>query len=160
MLPSHFRKTLGLEIGDMVSDELTTFREAMLRAGMECLLGKATGIDGNATGDTAIPITASQDYVVTRILTGNVSGSFSSLAGSIYTDVNGGGGNLLNFSLNSFVLRQSVFYNNTYGDLSDGTNRYSLPILNAENLYVNLSVANGSALTFDVLVFGIYADPV
>lgn len=157
MLPSHFRKTLGLEIGDMVSDELTTFREAMLRAGMACLIGKATNVDLSVLGDTPIPINASQQYSISKVVvlyTGTGEDRDNNGAAVIRTGPEGTG--------EQIVLGPIVAY--LGGNIVSTITTLSYPnsMVNPRSdstLYVNVNSAEGFPITFDVLVYGIYVNP-
>jgi len=149
-------------IETLTGADLDTFREAMLRAGMECLLGKAA-IDGNVAGDTPITINATQGYLITKVLVAGFTPEPPNYAVvyNLYDHAGGGAGALI--SLGGSNGPNSLGYSVTYEDIAG--NSYKLDpggvsqVFSAATLYLRVSTREGAPLAFTVYVYGIYADP-
>lgn len=114
----------------------------------ELPIGKLIGANLNSTADQAIPINAAK-YNVRRIVVTNVSADISAglAAGGVYTAAAKGG--------TAIVAAVQV-----YAALTGATIVLDLTLAVSgvarvlANLFLSLTVANGSAATADVYVFG------
>jgi len=110
------------------------------------LLGVLKGASLNTTADQAIPIGASS-YLVRHIFATNASATPTLAAGGIYSAASKGG---------TAVVGSGQLYTalSTAAAAPDLTLATPSTVLTAQTLYLSLSVANGSAATCDLYVFG------
>jgi hypothetical protein len=115
----------------------------------QTFLGKLAGVDMNSTADQAISIrlVGATNYIIEKILVTNASASLSLAAGGIYTAASKGG--------TAIVAAGQV-----YSALTGSTKVVSLTlavltdVLSASTVYLSLTVAQGTAATADIYVFG------
>ena len=111
-------------------------------------LGSIKTADFNSTADQAIPVNAGR-YIIRRIVVNNASVNLTTAAGGVYTATAKGG--------TAVVAAAQVYAALTAaGKFADLTLAavVGTDILTAATLYLSLTVAQGSAATADVYIFG------
>ena len=110
------------------------------------LLGVATGVSVNATGDQAvIAINNSTNYSVSNVVFTNASISLSTAAAGLFTAPSAGGTGIVANAALSGLTAATVVSQRTVA---------STAIQSAQNLYLNVGTAQGAAATMDVYVYG------
>ena len=110
------------------------------------LLGVATGVSVNATGDQAvIAINNSTNYSISNVVFTNASISLTTAAAGLFTAPSAAGtGIVANAALTALTGSTVV---------SQRTVAYTA-IQTGQNLYLNVGTAQGAAATMDVYVYG------
>lgn len=108
------------------------------------LLGKAYGVNVNATGDTAIQLDSTSLYSVSNVIVTNASISLSSAAAGLFTAPSASGAIVANAAL-SALTGPTVVSQRTVASTATQT---------GGNLYFNVGTAQGAAATCDVYVYG------
>lgn len=113
------------------------------------LLGVLRGANFNSTADQAIKVNASK-YVVRKVITSNASTSLSLAVGGIYNDTSKPAGGIVVAAsqVYSALTGAGKFVDSTLNSL------VTTDIQTAATLYLSLTVAQGSAATADVYIFG------
>ena len=110
------------------------------------LLGVATGVSVNATGDQAvIAINNSTNYSICNVVFTNASISLSTAAAGLFTAPSAGGTGIVANAALSGLTASTVVSQRTVA---------STAIQSAQNLYLNVGTAQGAAATMDVYVYG------
>lgn len=110
------------------------------------LLGVATGVNVNATGDQAvIQINNSTNYSVSNVVFTNASISLTTAEAGLFTAPSTGGAAIVADAALSALTGSTVVSQRTVA---------STATQSAQNLYVNVSTAQGAAATMDVYVYG------
>jgi hypothetical protein len=110
------------------------------------LLGVATGVNVNATGDQAtIAINNSTNYSVSNVVFTNASISLTTAAAGLFTAPSAGGTGIVANAALSGMTASTVVSQRTVA---------STAIQSAQNLYLNVGTAQGAAATMDVYVYG------
>lgn len=110
------------------------------------LLGVATGVSVNATGDQAvIAINNSTNYSISNVVFTNASISLSSAAAGLFTAPSAGGSGIVANAALSGLTGSTVVSQRTVA---------STAIQTGQNLYLNVGTAQGAAATMDVYVYG------
>jgi hypothetical protein len=110
------------------------------------LLGVATGVNVNATGDQAtIAITNSTNYSVSNVVFTNASISLTTAAAGLFTAPSAAGTGVVANAALSGMTASTVVSQRTVA---------STAIQSAQNLYLNVGTAQGAAATMDVYVYG------
>ena len=110
------------------------------------LLGVATGVSVNATGDQAvIAINNSTNYSVSNVIFTNASASLTSAEAGLFTAPSAGGTAIVADAALSALTSAAVVSQRTVAT----TNTQS-----AQNLYVNVSAVQAGTVTMDVYVYG------
>jgi len=110
------------------------------------LLGVATGVNVNATGDQAvIAIANSTNYSISNVVFTNASISLSSAAAGLFTAPAAAGTGVVANAALSALTGPTVVSQRTVA---------STAIQSAQNLYLNVGTAQGAAATMDVYVYG------
>lgn len=116
------------------------------------LLGSALGVNAAATGDTAIPVINSTNFLAKELIVTNANnaGATANASGTILavrTAPNAGGTSLFGaITLTPCTTPTGVSYN----DASATTAAYA----NLTNLYARVTTASGNTATVDVYVYG------
>jgi len=116
-------------------------------AGDGPLLGLVKGVNGAALGNTRIAIEAT-NYIVDSILFVNASVTPVLAQAAIRTADNGGGSAIVAAAVMTSLTAPEIFSSRTLAAPA------TTSVLNADSLYVQVTVANAAALTFDVYVYG------
>ena len=110
------------------------------------LLGVATGVNVNTTGDSAvIQIVNSTNYSVYQVIFVNASTSLTTAAAGVWTAANKGGTN---------IVANAALSANTGPTIVSQATVATTNTQSSQNLYVNVGTAQGAAATVDVYVFG------
>ena len=109
------------------------------------LLAVATGVNVNATGDTALPIINSSNYSVANVVFTNASTSLTTAAAGLFTAPTAGGTGVVANAALSALTGSSVVSQRTVA---------STATLSGQNLYLNVGTAQGATATMDVYVYG------
>ena len=110
------------------------------------LLGVATGVNVNATGDQAvIQINNSTNYSVSNVVFTNASISLTTAEAGLFTAPSTGGTAIVADAALSALTGSTVVSQRTVA---------STATQSAQNLYVNVGTAQGAAATMDVYVYG------
>jgi hypothetical protein len=110
------------------------------------LLGVATGVNVNATGDQAtIAIINTTNYSVSNVVFTNASVSLSSSAAGLFTAPSAGGTAIVSNAALSALSASTVVSQRTVA---------STAIQSAQNLYINVGTAQGATATMDVYIYG------
>ena len=110
------------------------------------LLGVATGVSVNATGDQAvIAINNSTNYSVSNVVFTNASISLSTAAAGLFTAPSAGGPAIVANAALSALTSSTVVSQRTVA---------ATGIQSGQNLYLNVGTAQGAAATMDVYVYG------
>ena len=110
------------------------------------LLGVATGVSVNATGDQAvIAINNSTNYSVSNVVFTNASASLTSAEAGLFTAPSAGGTAIVANAALSALTSSTVVSQRTVA---------ATGIQSGQNLYLNVGTAQGAAATMDVYVYG------
>lgn len=110
------------------------------------LLGVATGVNVNATGDQAvIAIANSTNYSVSNVVLTNASTSLTTAAAGLFTQPSAAGTAIVANAALSALTGSTVVSQRTVA---------STATQSAQNLYLNVGTAQGAAATVDVYVYG------
>jgi len=110
------------------------------------LLAVFTGVNVNATGDTAkLTIANASNWSVSNVVFTNASISLTTAAAGLFTAPSGGGTAIVANAALSALTSSTVVSQRTVA---------STAIQTGENLYVNVGTAQGAAATMDVYVYG------
>jgi hypothetical protein len=110
------------------------------------LLGVATGVNVNATGDQAvIAINNSTSYSVSNVVFTNASISLTTAAAGLFTAPAAAGTGIVANAALSALTGSTVVSQRTVA---------STAIQAGQNLYLNVGTAQGAAATMDVYVYG------
>ena len=110
------------------------------------LLGVATGVNVNATGDQAvIAINNSTNYSVSNVVFTNASISLTTALAGLFTAPSAAGTAIVANAALSALTGSTVVSQRTVA--SNATQ-------SAQNLYLNVGTAQGAAATMDVYVYG------
>lgn len=110
------------------------------------LLAVFTGVNVNATGDTAnLKIANASNWSVSNVVFTNASISLTTAAAGLFTAPSGGGTAIVANAALSALTASTVVSQRTVA---------STAIQTGENLYVNVGTAQGAAATMDVYVYG------
>lgn len=111
------------------------------------LLGKLISCNMNITTDNTIPIISS-NCMITAIYVTNSSGSLTTAAGGVYTAVTKGG--------TAIVSSAQAYSTLTGATIWLALTMAASPIkIIANQVFLNLTTAQGSAMTADVYCFGV-----
>jgi hypothetical protein len=109
------------------------------------VLGKAIGVNVNATGDQAvIPIINSSAFSVKQVVFTNASISLTTAAAGLFTAPGASGAIVANAAL-SALTGSTVVSERTVASTAVQTGDY---------LYLNVGTAQGAAATMDVYIYG------
>jgi len=110
------------------------------------LLAVFTGVNVNATGDTAnLKIANASNWSVSNVVFTNASISLTTAAAGLFTAPSGGGTAIVANAALSALTSSTVVSQRTVA---------STAIQTGDNLYVNVGTAQGAAATMDVYVYG------
>jgi hypothetical protein len=110
------------------------------------LLGVATGVNVNATGDQAvINIINASTYSVSNVVFTNASISLSSAAAGLFTAPSAGGTGIVSNAALSALTGSTIVSQRTVASTNTPT---------SQTLYLNVGTAQGAAATMDVYVYG------
>jgi len=110
------------------------------------LLGVATGVNVNSTGDQAvIAIQNSTNYSVSNVVFTNASISLTTAAAGLFTQPAAAGTGVVANAALSALTGPTVVSQRTVA---------STAIQAGQNLYLNVGTAQGAAATMDVYVYG------
>jgi hypothetical protein len=110
------------------------------------LLAVYTGVNVNATGDTAnLKIANASNWSVSNVVFTNASISLTTAAAGVFTLPGGAGTAIVANAALSALTSSTVVSQRTVA---------STAIQTGENLYVNVGTAQGAAATMDVYVYG------
>jgi hypothetical protein len=110
------------------------------------LLGVATGVNVNATGDQAvINIVNASNYSVSNVIFTNASISLSSAAAGLFTAPSAGGTGIVANAALSALTGSTIVSQRTVASTAT-------PV--SQILYLNVGTAQGAAATMDVYVYG------
>jgi len=110
------------------------------------LLGVATGVNVNSTGDQAvIAIQNSTNYSVSNVVFTNASISLTTAAAGLFTQPAAAGTGVVANAALSALTGSTVVSQRTVA---------STATQSAQNLYLNVGTAQGAAATMDVYVYG------
>jgi hypothetical protein len=110
------------------------------------LLGVATGVSVNATGDQAvIAINNSTNYSISNVVFTNASISLTNAAAGLFTAPSAAGTGIVANAALSALTGSTVVSQRTVA---------STAIQTGQNLYLNVGTAQGAAATMDVYVYG------
>ena len=110
------------------------------------LLGVATGVNVNATGDQAvIAINNSTNYSVSNVVFTNASISLTTAAAGLFTAPSAAGTAIVANAALSALTGSTVVSQRTVA---------STATQSAQNLYLHVGTAQGAAATMDVYVYG------
>ena len=110
------------------------------------LLGVATGVNVNATGDQAvIAINNSTNYSVSNVVFTNASISLTTALAGVFTAPSAGGTAIVANAALSALTGSTVVSQRTVA---------STATQSAQNLYVNVSAVQAGTVTMDVYVYG------
>ena len=109
------------------------------------LLAVYKGVNANVTGDTVLPIVNSTSYSVSNVIFTNASVNLTTAKAGVFTAPAAGGTAIVADAALSALSSASVVSQRTVASTAAQT---------GQNLYVNVSTAQGAAATFDVYVYG------
>ena len=110
------------------------------------LLAVFTGVNVNATGDTAnLKIANASNWSVSNVVFTNASISLTTAAAGLFTAPSGGGTAIVANAALSALTSSTVVSQRTVA---------STAIQTGDNLYINVGTAQGAAATMDVYVYG------
>jgi len=109
------------------------------------LLAVYQGVNANATGDTVLPIVNSTSYSVSNVIFTNASISLTTAEAGLFTAPAAGGTAIVADAALSALTGSTVVSQRTVAATAAQA---------GQKLYVNVSVAQGAAATFDVYVYG------
>ena len=109
------------------------------------LLAVYKGVNANVTGDTVLPINNSTSYSVSNVIFTNASVNLTTAEAGLFTAPAAGGTAIVADAALSALSSASVVSQRTVASTAAQT---------GQNLYVNVSTAQGAAATFDVYVYG------
>ena len=109
------------------------------------LLAVYKGVNANATGDTVLPIVNSTSYSVSNVIFTNASVNMTTAEAGVFTAPAAGGTAIVADAALSALSSASVVSQRTVASTAAQT---------GQNLYVNVSTAQGAAATFDAYVYG------
>lgn len=109
------------------------------------LLAVYKGVNANVTGDTVLPINNSTSYSVSNVIFTNASTSLTTAYAGVFTAPSAGGTGIVANAALSALTGSTVVSQRTVASTAAQT---------GQNLYVNVSTAQGAAATFDVYVYG------
>ena len=109
------------------------------------LLASYQGVNVNATGDTVLPILNTGSYSVSNVIFTNGSISLTTAEAGLFTAPSAGGTAIVADAALSALTGSTVVSQRTVASTASAT---------GQNLYVNVSVAQGAAATMDVYVYG------
>jgi hypothetical protein len=114
----------------------------------QTFLGKFSSVDMNATGDQPIILrTGTAGYLIEKIIVTNASASLSLAAGGVYTAASKGGTAIVAAGqLYSALTGSTKLLSLTLAALTD--------VLTTSPIYLSLTVAQGTAATADIYMFG------
>jgi hypothetical protein len=109
------------------------------------LLASFQSVNVNATGDTVLPIVNSGRWSVSNVVFTNASINLTTAEAGVFTAPSAGGTAIVADAILSALSASSVVSQRTVASTAAQT---------GDNLYVNVSVAQGAAATMDVFVYG------
>ena len=109
------------------------------------LLAVYKGVNANATGDTFLPIVNSTSYSVKFVVFTNASVSLTTAEAGLFTAPSAGGTAIVADAALSALTGSTVVSERTVASTAAQT---------GQNLYINVSTAQGAAATFDAYVYG------
>jgi hypothetical protein len=109
------------------------------------LLASYQGVNVNATGDTVLPIQNTTNYSVSNVIFTNASVSLTTAEAGLFTAPSAGGTAIVADAALSALTASTVVSQRTVAATATQS---------GQNLYVNVSVAQGAAATMDVYVYG------
>lgn len=109
------------------------------------LLAVYKGINANVTGDTVLPVVNSSSYSVKFVVFTNASTSLTTAEAGLFTAPSAGGTAIVADAALSALTGSTVVSERTVASTAAQT---------GQNLYVNVSTAQGAAATFDAYVYG------
>jgi hypothetical protein len=110
------------------------------------LLAVFTGVNVNATGDTAkLTVANATNWSVSNVVFTNASISLTTAAAGLFTAPSAGGTAIVANAALSALTASTVVSQRTVA---------STAIFTGDNLYVNVGTAQGAAATMDVYVYG------
>jgi hypothetical protein len=109
------------------------------------LLASYQGVNVNATGDTVLPIQNTTNYSVSNVIFTNASTSLTTAEAGVFTAPSAGGTAIVADAALSALTASTVVSQRTVAATATQS---------GQNLYVNVSVAQGAAATMDVYVYG------
>lgn len=109
------------------------------------LLASFQSVNVNATGDTVLPIVNSGRWSVSNVVFTNASIDLTTAEAGVFTAPSAGGTAIVADAILSAMSSSSVVSQRTVASTAAQT---------GDNLYVNVSVAQGAAATMDVFVYG------
>ena len=109
------------------------------------LLAVFSGVNLNATGDTALPIINTTNYSVSNVVFTNASISLTTAAAGVFTAPSAGGTGIVANAALTALTGPTVVSQRTVA---------STAIQAGQNLHVNVGTAKGAASTMDVYVYG------
>lgn len=110
------------------------------------LLGVATGVNVNATGDQAvIQINNSTSYSISNVIFTDASISLTTAAAGLFTAPSAGGTGIVANAALSALTGPTVVSQRTVA---------STAVQSGQKLYLNVGTAQGAAATMDVFVYG------
>jgi hypothetical protein len=109
------------------------------------LLASFQSVNVNATGDTVLPIVNSGRWSVSNVVFTNASIDLTTAEAGVFTAPSAGGTAIVADAILSALSASSVVSQRTVASTAAQT---------GDNLYVNVSVAQGAAATMDVFVYG------
>lgn len=112
------------------------------------LLGFVKGVNGAATGDQGMIKIEATNYIIDKITVTNASATPVLAQAAIRTAASGGGSAIVAAAVLTSLTSAAIFSDRTLAAPA------TTSVLNADNLYVNVTVANADPLTFDVYVYG------
>lgn len=110
-------------------------------------LAFVSSINFNTTSDQLITVNSSK-YIVRRIIVTNASASLTTAVGGIYNDTGKPAGGIIVAASQVFT---ALTANNKYIDLTLAT--LPLGTIQTSNLYLSLTISQGTAATADIYVF-------
>lgn len=109
------------------------------------LLAVAKGVNANAIADTAMLVIDSTQYSVFQVVATNASISLTTATGGVFTAVAAGGTAIVATAALSALTGPTVVSQRTVASTAVST---------AQTLYARIAVAQGSAATLDIYVYG------
>jgi len=109
------------------------------------LLAVYKGVNANALGDTVLPIVNSSSYSVKNVVFTNASVSLTTAEAGLFTAPAAAGTAIVADAALSALTGSTVVSERTVAATAAQT---------GQNLYINVSAAQGAAATFDAYVYG------
>jgi hypothetical protein len=109
------------------------------------LLASYQSVNVNATGDTVLPIIDTSRYSVSNVVFTNASIDLTTAEAGLFTAPSAGGTAIVADAILSAMSSASVVSQRTVASTAAQA---------GQNLYLNVSVAQGAAATMDVFVYG------